>query len=305
MLARAAGACLGLAGLLADKGSTATALDVCNMLEALSATAGAALRGDTAEYAAGLADLLYAALWSAVVHGVPIETVFAEAQRANMAKFPVCSACEGSGVAPKGPASMAIGGGPDFDCAICAGKGRVVLRDAAGKVRKPEGWTPPDIRGVLRRAEEARGLVTEANAPGAESVKLPSFTAEAVKAPPAPDPNPAPMAEIIPWAWRPYWLVDLFANSVGVADGTESPEMTDAWWRQDWRKVVGQWVTGPRQSAEGWLAHDPAVALLVPVGAASTILDCISETFDYGSPVYWTEADTPYGRRLIALLTDS
>lgn len=34
-------------------------------------------------------------------------------------------------------------------CSACAGAGRVVVRDASGKVQKPQGWTPPDIKGVL------------------------------------------------------------------------------------------------------------------------------------------------------------
>lgn len=38
---------------------------------------------------------------------------------------------------------------PDAPCVACEGKGRVVIRDAGGKVRKPEGWTPPNIAAVL------------------------------------------------------------------------------------------------------------------------------------------------------------
>jgi hypothetical protein len=32
-----------------------------------------------------------------------------------------CAACAGTGVAPKGPASLAVGGGPDFECGVCHG----------------------------------------------------------------------------------------------------------------------------------------------------------------------------------------
>lgn len=35
-------------------------------------------------------------------------------------------------------------------CTTCHGKGRIVLRDAQGKVQKPEGWKPADIVAVLR-----------------------------------------------------------------------------------------------------------------------------------------------------------
>jgi phosphoribosyl-ATP pyrophosphohydrolase len=292
ILSNAASALSTFAAILEAHGSTATALGCRLMLEELGETIEAVLRGDVAEFADGLADLLYVTLWSAVVHGVPIEAVFAEVQRANLAKFPVCSACEGHG-APvvdrfADGAPLAVSAEP---CAACGGKGRVVIRDAAGKVKKPEGWTPPDVRGVLRRAEEACGVTV----------------AEAVKAPSAPGPNPVPVAEIIPWTKRPDWLVDLFANSAEVSNvaADRSPELTHAWWAQDWRMVDGAWSTGSRESADGYVAHDVAVVLMAPPGAQETLFDCIFEVFDYGSPVYWTEASTPYGRRLIALLTDS
>jgi len=34
-------------------------------------------------------------------------------------------------------------------CPACDGTGRTAIRDAQGKVLKPPGWTPPDIKGVL------------------------------------------------------------------------------------------------------------------------------------------------------------
>lgn len=35
-------------------------------------------------------------------------------------------------------------------CSECEGKGYHVLRDAQGKIVKPEGWTPPDIEAALK-----------------------------------------------------------------------------------------------------------------------------------------------------------
>ena len=61
----------------------------------------------------GLCDLIYVCLGAAVAWGVDLAPIFAEVQRANMAKV----------------------GGP--------------VR-ADGKKLKPPGWTPPDIEGRLR-----------------------------------------------------------------------------------------------------------------------------------------------------------
>ncbi len=56
--------------------------------------------------------------------GVPLDAVFAEVHRTNMAKL--------------------------------NGDGEPIYRDD-GKVLKPPGWTPPDIEGVLQRARELVG----------------------------------------------------------------------------------------------------------------------------------------------------
>lgn len=145
---------------LRELSSTATGLGARLMLEELGETLVAASRGDVEAYADGLADLLYVVLWNAVAHGVPIDAVFAEVHRANMAKAPVCTKCNGSGrevLKLSAVASFFNGNNEEADvaCDMCAGKGRVVTRDAGGKVVKPAGWTPPDIAGVLRRAKAA------------------------------------------------------------------------------------------------------------------------------------------------------
>lgn len=60
----------------------------------------------------GLADLIYVCVGAALAFGIPLDRVWAEVQRANMAK----------------------GGGE---------------RRADGKIGKPEGWTPPDIHRAI------------------------------------------------------------------------------------------------------------------------------------------------------------
>ena len=68
-----------------------------------------------------------------------------EVQRANMSKFPRCENCGGCGQ------TMPSDGFGAERCDTCNVVGRVVLRDASGKVIKPPGWTPPDIAAVLKR----------------------------------------------------------------------------------------------------------------------------------------------------------
>jgi len=70
------------------------------------------------EVADALADIIYIACGTAVSYGIPLDDVFAEVHRSNMAKLV---------------------------------DGKVIRRDD-GKIQKPEGWTPPDIKGVLDKA---------------------------------------------------------------------------------------------------------------------------------------------------------
>jgi len=72
---------------------------------------------DLVEIADALADIIYIACGTAVSYGIPLDDVFAEVHRSNMAK-------------------------------LVDGK---VIRREDGKVQKPEGWTAPDIKGVLEK----------------------------------------------------------------------------------------------------------------------------------------------------------
>ena len=74
---------------------------------------------DMVKTADGIADLIYVAIGTALEFGIPIDRVWAEVQRANMAK--------------RDPAT-----------------GRVRYRED-GKVLKPEGWTPPNIAEIVLR----------------------------------------------------------------------------------------------------------------------------------------------------------
>lgn len=68
--------------------------------------------GDIVETADGLVDLIYVCIGAAIEFGIPLDAVWDEVHRSNMAKA----------------------GGP---------------RRADGKIMKPEGWTRPDVAGIL------------------------------------------------------------------------------------------------------------------------------------------------------------
>lgn len=71
---------------------------------------------DIIEIADALADIIYIACGTAVAYGIPLDKIFDEVHRSNMAK-------------------------------LVDGK---VLRREDGKIQKPLGWTAPDIAGVMK-----------------------------------------------------------------------------------------------------------------------------------------------------------
>ncbi len=79
------------------------------------------MRRDLVEVADGIVDAIYVLVGTALEFGLPMQALWDEVQRSNMAK-----AVE----QPDGTFK--------------------VVRRADGKILKPEGWTPPDIEGVLR-----------------------------------------------------------------------------------------------------------------------------------------------------------
>lgn len=69
------------------------------------------------QMADGLADIVYVAVGAALEFGIPLDRVWAEVQRSNMAKIDPVT--------------------------------RKVIKRADGKVLKPEGWRPPNITGAV------------------------------------------------------------------------------------------------------------------------------------------------------------
>jgi predicted HAD superfamily Cof-like phosphohydrolase len=78
--------------------------------------------GDVAGVADALVDLVYVALGTAHMYGIPFDDVFAEVQRANMSKERASGACD-----------YRSKRGSNLD------------------VVKPEGWIPPDVAGAIDR----------------------------------------------------------------------------------------------------------------------------------------------------------
>jgi predicted HAD superfamily Cof-like phosphohydrolase len=75
-------------------------------------------KADIVEIADALADIIYIACGTAVSYGIPLDEVFKEVHNSNMSK-------------------------------LVDGK---VIRREDGKVQKPEGWKPPDIKSVLEKS---------------------------------------------------------------------------------------------------------------------------------------------------------
>lgn len=73
---------------------------------------------DLVEIADACADLCYVVIGTAVAYGIPLDKVWEEVHRSNMAKAP----------------------------------GGVVTKRDDGKVMKPNGWTPPNIRQIIEDA---------------------------------------------------------------------------------------------------------------------------------------------------------
>ncbi len=73
--------------------------------------------GDQVEMADGIVDLIYVAIGAALEMGIPLQAVWDEIHASNMRKA-----------------------GPDGKCRV----------RGDGKVLKPDGWTAPDVEGVLR-----------------------------------------------------------------------------------------------------------------------------------------------------------
>lgn len=101
------------------------ALRIRLLLEEFNEYMNAEQDNDFIEVADALADLIYIACGTAASYGIPLNAIFEEVHRSNMAKL--------------------VDGKP--------------LKREDGKVIKPAGWTPPDIEGVIKKQHENNTLL--------------------------------------------------------------------------------------------------------------------------------------------------
>jgi len=98
---------------------------------------------DLVEVADGIADSIVVLVGTALELGIDLTAVWDEVHRSNMAKFPECPKCWGSG-------QVGVDEEHDRRCHACGGRGTQLLRRDDGKIMKPEGWTAPDITSILK-----------------------------------------------------------------------------------------------------------------------------------------------------------
>jgi len=98
-------------------------------------------RADRSDMLDADVDLAWVTIGSMLSQGVDVEGACGEVERANMAKLVLCD-CKTDGML-----------GDEGVCELCAGLGLVAIKDADGKVKKPEGWTAPDIEPFVCKAE--------------------------------------------------------------------------------------------------------------------------------------------------------
>ena len=82
-------------------------------------------------------DLAWVTIGSALSQGADIEGAAGEVARANLAKLVTCNSCNGAG--------WYAGETCSAHCTSCNGTGAVAIKDANGKVKKPDGWAAPNI----------------------------------------------------------------------------------------------------------------------------------------------------------------
>lgn len=90
-------------------------------------------------------DLAWVTIGSALSQGADVEGAAGEVARANLSKLEECCHCGGTG--------EISGEYPGMPCPACGGTGLVAIKDENGKVKKPEGWTPPNIEPFVCKAK--------------------------------------------------------------------------------------------------------------------------------------------------------
>jgi len=82
-------------------------------------------------------DLAWVTIGSMISQGADVEGACGEVSRANMSKLVRCQCTDNW--------PLNFDGAQDRNCPACNGLGLVAIKDNNGKVKKPEGWIPPNI----------------------------------------------------------------------------------------------------------------------------------------------------------------
>ncbi len=88
-------------------------------------------------------DLAWVAIGSAFSQGADVFGACTAVFSANMDKLVECPLCGGKGWWFEDNLH-------DDECEMCSGRGVVAEWDENGKVKKPEGWTPPDLKPFVK-----------------------------------------------------------------------------------------------------------------------------------------------------------
>ncbi len=83
-------------------------------------------------------DLAWVTIGSALSQGADVEGAAGEVARANLGKLVGCNECHSTD-------KELVAGRTVCDAFLCKGTGLVAIKDDNGKVKKPDGWTAPNI----------------------------------------------------------------------------------------------------------------------------------------------------------------
>lgn len=122
-----------------------------------SIAAQAAVDVDLVALADGLGDQDVINEGTRLEFGIEGDSIAREIHRSNMAKLWPCPECEG-----KKTVFMQVNDtdARDVTCGTCKGSGHMTRKREDGKTLKPDGWTPPNISGLIdkQRAGKATSV---------------------------------------------------------------------------------------------------------------------------------------------------
>lgn len=164
---------------------------------------------DAAGVLDAVVDTIYIALGTANTYDLPIGDGWLAVHRANMAKFLPCPECGDEKGAPAWVTDTDFAPDDGKACPTCRGHRVVAELNAQGKVEKPAGWTPPDMRAVIERHSKRWDIITADENRKREEALAPSSA------------SPAPPAPSVPSIWD-RWADSDESAIVPIAGGSSA-----------------------------------------------------------------------------------